>query len=100
MAEEVKGRVMAAASSASEIIYFRLKICLMNSAQLTIYFDSSQMRDKCYQAILQEQGFGSQIDQYIFASQPLRNGNSSVIQATHKLTQKPVVIKVFSKAAI
>lgn len=91
---------MAAASSASEIIYFRLKICLMNSAQLTIYFESSQMRDKCYQAILQEQGFGCQIDQYIFASQPLRNGNSSVIQATHKLTQKPVVIKVFSKAAI
>ena len=86
MAEEVKGRATAAALPATEIIYFHLKICLMNSAQLTIYFESSQVRDKCYQAILQEQGFDCQIDQYIFASQPLRNGNSSVIQATHKLT--------------
>ena len=77
---------MPAAEPTSEIIYFPLKICLMNSAHLTIYFETSQVREKCYQSFLFEQGFNCQIDQYIFASQPLRNGNSSVIQATHKLT--------------
>ena len=67
MAEEVKGRVMASTETDSEIVYFPLKLCLMNSAQLTIYFESGQVRDKCYQSILHEQGFSCQIDQYIFA---------------------------------